>query len=213
MNDPAIRALLYPLLTEGVYIEELPTGGTRADIVHITEQFMHCYEIKGAGDTMQRVVPQLEYYREVYDLITFVVTEKHLPKLLPLLPEWVGVMVATPEGIVTHRAAGYNSAIDRTALASLLMLDELKQFMLARGLRGISTMQRREVLHIMRHAHSIPISHWARYTRERLTARLPARIQQRAERKALRESRPPKVSWRENIKRMPRRRRKPRNLP
>lgn len=212
MNDPAIRALLYPLLTEGVYIEELPTGKTRADVVHITEQFMHCYEIKGDADTLQRVVSQLEYYKEAYDLVTFIVTEKHVPKLLPLLPEWVGVMVATPEGITTYRQAGYNSAVGRTGIGGLLMLDELKQFMLARGLRGISTMQRREVLHIMRHAHSIPVSHWARYARERLTARLPIRTQQRAERKALRELRRPTTPWRHNVKRIPRHKR-PRGLP
>lgn len=212
MNDPAIRALLYPLLTEGVYIEELPTGGTRADLVHITEQYMHCYEIKGSSDTMQRVVSQLGHYMLVYDFVTFVVTEKHLPKLLPLLPEWVGVMVATPEGISTHRTAGYNSAVERTALGGLLMVDELRQFMLARGLRGVSTMQRREVMHIMRHAHNIPVSHWARYTRERLTARLPVRTQKRAERKALRESQPPREPWRKNIRRIKRRKR-PRGLP
>ena len=37
MNDPAIRALLYPLLLGGVRIDELPTGTTRADVVHVTE--------------------------------------------------------------------------------------------------------------------------------------------------------------------------------
>ncbi|MBC6613045.1 sce7726 family protein [Hymenobacter sp. BT507] len=212
MNDPAIRALLYPLLTEGVYIEELPTGGTRADLVHITEQYMHCYEIKGSGDTLYRAVNQLDQYKLVYDFVTFVVAEKHVPKLMPLLPEWVGVMVATPEGLTTHRAAGYNSAVERTALGGLLMVDELRQFMLARGLRGVSTMQRREVMHIMRHAHNIPVSHWARYTRERLTARLPVRTQKRAERKALRESQPPREPWRKTIKRIKRRKR-PRGLP
>ena len=36
MNDPEIRALLYPLLLGGVRIDELPTGTTRADVVHIT---------------------------------------------------------------------------------------------------------------------------------------------------------------------------------
>ena len=105
MNDPEIRALLYPLLPGGVYIDELPTGTTRADVVHITEQFMHGYEVKGDGDTLQRVANQLRCYGEVYDFVTFVVTEKHLPKLLPLLPEWVGILVASPTGLRPHRAA------------------------------------------------------------------------------------------------------------
>ena len=55
MNDPEIRARLYPLLLGGVHIDELPTGSTRADVVHITEHFMHGYEVKGDGDTLQRV--------------------------------------------------------------------------------------------------------------------------------------------------------------
>ena len=43
MNDPEIRARLYPLLLGGVVIDELPTGTTRADVVHITDAFMHGY--------------------------------------------------------------------------------------------------------------------------------------------------------------------------
>ncbi|MEJ7663780.1 MAG: ATPase domain-containing protein [Hymenobacter sp.] len=89
MNDPEIRARLYPLLRGGVHIDELPTGSTRADVVHITEHFMHGYEVKGDGDTLQRVENQLRCYAEVYDFVTFVVTEKHLAKLLPL-PACVG---------------------------------------------------------------------------------------------------------------------------
>ena len=95
MNDPEIRALLYPLLLGGVRIDELPTGTTRADVVHVTAQFMHGYEVKGDGDTLLRVANQLRCYGEVYDFVTFIVTEKHLPKLLPLLPVWVGVLVAS----------------------------------------------------------------------------------------------------------------------
>ena len=108
MNDPEIRARLYPLLLGGVYIDELPTGTTRADVVHITEAFMHGYEVKGDGDTLQRVENQLRCYAEVYDFVTFIVTEKHLPKLLPRLPDWVGVLVAEAEGgaLRQHRPAG-----------------------------------------------------------------------------------------------------------
>ncbi len=99
--------MLYPLLVGGVYVDELPTGSTRVDVVHITEQFMHGYEVKGDGDTLQRVSRQLGYYAGAYDFVTFIVTEKHLPKLLPLLPEWVGILVASPAGLCSHRPALY----------------------------------------------------------------------------------------------------------
>ena len=192
MNDPEIRALLYPLLLGGVCIDELPTGTTRADVVHITEHFMHGYEVKGDGDTLQRVANQLRCYGEVYDFVTFIVTEKHLPKLLPLLPDWVGIRVASAEGLRPHRAAGYNATVERAPLAKLLLLEEVKQFLLARGLTGVSTLRSREVSNFLRTTQLVPLSSLAQYVRERLIARLPERLLWRAERKAERERLPPR---------------------
>ena len=192
MNDPEIRALLYPLLLGGVRIDELPTGTTRADVVHITEQFMHGYEVKGDGDTLQRVANQLRCYGEVYDFVTFIITEKHLAKLLPLLPEWVGVLVASAEGLRLHRAAGYNATVERAPLAKLLLLDEVKQFLLSRGLVGVSTLRGKEVSQFLRTTQLVPLSALAQYVRARLIARLPERLLMRAERKAERERLPPR---------------------
>ena len=192
MNDPEIRALLYPLLLGGVRIDELPTGTTRADVVHITEHFMHGYEVKGDGDTLQRVANQLRCYGEVYDFVTFIVTEKHLAKLLPLLPEWVGILIASESGVRAHRAAGYNATVERAPLARLLLLEEVKQYLLARGLTGVSTLRSREISHVLRTTHLVPLSGLAQYVRERLTARLPERLLLRAERKAERERLPPR---------------------
>jgi len=187
MNDPEIRTHLYPLLLGGVRIDELPTGSTRADVVHITEHFMHGYEVKGDGDTLQRVQNQLRCYAEVYDFVTFVVTEKHLPKLLPLLPAWVGILVASPTGLRPHRAAGYNATVQPAPLAGLLWVEEIKQYLLARGLAGASTLRQREVAQYLRTSHTVPLSHLAQYVRERLMARLPERLLQREARKAERE--------------------------
>lgn len=192
MNDPEIRALLYPLLTGGVYVDELPTGTTRADVVHITEHFMHGYEVKGDGDTLQRVANQLRCYGEVYDFVTFIVTEKHLAKLLPLLPEWVGVSVASAAGLRAHRAAGYNASVERAPIAKLLLLEEVKQFLMARGLTGVSTLRSREVSQFLRTTQLVPLASLAQYVRERLIARLPERLLMRAERKAERERLPPR---------------------
>ncbi len=192
MNDPEIRALLYPLLLGGVRIDELPTGTTRADVVHITEHFMHGYEVKSDGDTLQRVANQLRCYGEVYDFVTFVVTEKHLAKLLPLLPAWVGVLVASAAGLRPHRPAAYNATVARAPLAGLLLLAEVKQYLLALGLRGVSTLRRREVSSFLRTTQLMPLSGLAQFVRARLMARLPERLLMRAERKAERERRPPR---------------------
>ena len=192
MNDPEIRALLYPLLLGGICIDELPTGSTRADVVHITEHFMHGYEVKGDGDTLQRVANQLRCYGEVYDFVTFIVTEKHLPKLLPLLPVWVGVLVASVQGLRPHRAAAYNATVARAPLARLLPLEEVKQHLLLLGLTGVSTLRLREVGQFLRTTQLVPLSGLAQYVRQRLMARLPERLRRRAERKAERALRPPR---------------------
>jgi hypothetical protein len=186
VNDPDLRALLYPLLQGGAVIDELPTGTTRADVVHVTEAFMHGYEVKGDGDTLVRVENQLRCYAEVYDFVTFVVTEKHLAKLLPRLPEWVGVLVAEGEGLGLrpHRAACYNATVQAAPLAALLWVEEVKQFLLARGLAGASSLRQREVAHYLRTSGTVPLSALAGYVRERLLARLPERLALREERKA-----------------------------
>ena len=192
MNDPEIRALLYPLLCGGVHIDELPTGSTRADVVHITEHFMHGYEVKGDGDTLQRVANQLRCYGEVYDFVTFVITEKHLPRLLPLLPTWVGIQVATAGGLRPHRAASYNATVERAPLARLLLLEEVKQYLLSLGFAGVSTLRLREVGHFLRTTQLVPLSGLAYFARQRLMARLPERLLLRAARKAERERLPPR---------------------
>ena len=192
MNDPEIRAHLYPLLLGGVRIDELPTGSSRADVVHITEHFMHGYEVKGDGDTLQRVANQLRCYGEVYDFVTFVVTEKHLARLLPLLPAWVGVLVASAAGLRPHRAAAYNATVERAPLARLLLLDDVKQYLLSLGLPGVSTLRLREVSQFLRTTQLVSLSGLAQFVRQRLMARLPERLLLRAERKAERERLPPR---------------------
>ncbi|GAA4376112.1 sce7726 family protein [Hymenobacter koreensis] len=190
MNDPDIRALLYPLLQSGVYVDELPTGTTRADVVHITPAFMHGYEVKGDGDTLQRVGSQLPCYARAYDFVTFVVTEKHLAKLLPQLPEWVGVLVATEQELREHRPACYNATVERAAVAGLLRLEEVKQFLLGYGLHHLPVLRRRDVAKLLQTSHSIPLSALAQFARERLIARMPQRLENRAVRKAERQARP-----------------------
>ena len=118
--------------------------------------------------------------------MTFVVTEKHLPKLLPRLPEWVGVLVAEAgaETLRPHRAARYNATVQAAPLAALLWVEELKQFLLARGLSGASTLRQHELAHYLRTSQTVPLSSLAGYVRERLMARLPERLALREERKA-----------------------------
>lgn len=188
MNDPEIRALLYPLLQGGVFVDELPTATTRADVVHITAHFMHGYEIKGDGDTLQRVKAQLPCYARAYDFVTFIVTEKHLPKLLDAVPEWVGVLVASETSLREHRPARYNATVERGAVAGLLRLSEVKQYLMDLGLHHVSLLRRRDVVKLLNGSHIIPLSHLCQFVRDRLIARMPQRLENREVRKAVRST-------------------------
>ncbi|RTQ49134.1 hypothetical protein EJV47_13370 [Hymenobacter gummosus] len=188
MNDPEIRALLYPRLQGGVYVDELPTGTTRADVVHITEHFMHGYELKSDGDTLLRVKAQLPCYARAYDFVTFVVTEKHLTKLLDAVPEWVGVLVAAPEGLREYRPAAYNATVERGAVAGLLRLSEVKQYLMDLGLHHVSLLRRRDVVKLLNGTQVTLLSQLCQFVRERLIARMPQRLENREVRKAERST-------------------------
>jgi hypothetical protein len=193
MNDPEIRALLRPMLTGGVLIEELMCGSTRADVVHIHPDYMHGYELKGSGDTLKRVENQLRCYSRAYDFVTFVVTPCHLQGLLALLPEWVGVQIAEPDGIGTYRAASHNPEQIRGAVVGLLRQAEVKYFLRERGETGHSKKRDWELFEVLNKADHIPLAEVGAYVRERLTVRLPERMKarqiMRANSKADRESR------------------------
>lgn len=145
LNDPEIRALLRPLLTDGVILEELPIGYrvgemTRADVVHVLNGHAFGYEIKGDGDSLKRVALQLRCYARVFDKVTFVVTSKHLAKLiLLLLPyPWVGIAQAREGGIDFLVRPQFHGQLCRQHLGSLLWGKELLSFLREHGVKALS---------------------------------------------------------------------------
>lgn len=189
MNDAAIRPLLYPLLGGGVHVDELPTGNTRADVVHITDGFMHGYELKGDGDTLKRVPNQLRCYSQAYDLVSFVVTEKHVPGIQAILPAWAGLLVASATGIACVRQASLHEQVRRHNLAFLLLAEEVKAFLKARGEKGLSRLRNHELAGWLAQAEHIPLPELGRYVRGQLMARLPQRLQRRERLRAERRQR------------------------
>lgn len=185
MNDPDIRALLRPLLTDGHLIEELPLGNTegsitRADVVHITANLMHGYEIKGDGDSLKRVPIQARVYGLVCDRVTFVVTSKHLARLyLPgKLPEWAGVAQATADGINFITPAQPVPMHDRTQLGTLLWQKEMLAFLKSYDIKAVSRLRVWECWDLL-HDKAIPLDALRAYVRERLVARLGQRLRRR----------------------------------
>jgi hypothetical protein len=113
-------------------VDELCIGNatgqmTRADVVGLDANALHGYELKGDGDTLKRVPLQLLCYSKVFSRVSFVVTSKHLAKLLPMLPEWVGVYEASAAGVECLRPAGHNPEQDKYWLSGLLWGEELRE--------------------------------------------------------------------------------------
>ena len=76
-------------------IEELRVhnGNAIADVVALYKD-AHCFEIKGSGDKIKRVVKQGNYFNLSFRKITLVTTIKHLDTSINILPEFWGIMIA-----------------------------------------------------------------------------------------------------------------------
>ncbi len=141
MNDPEIRALLLPLLTGGLVIDELPLGKrigsmTRADLVHVTPSATYGYELKGDGDTLKRVPLQARLYGLAFDFVTFIVARKHLEPLVlsNVLPDWVGIAAVDTGGIDLFQPALLSPNTSPEALGELLWQQEVVDFLKAHQL-------------------------------------------------------------------------------
>lgn len=100
LNDRNIRnALVSRLKTQAIQpkaiIEELRVhnGNAIADVVALYNE-AHCYEIKGDGDKVERILAQGKFYNLSFRKITLVTTEKHLKKAVELAPAFWGIMIA-----------------------------------------------------------------------------------------------------------------------
>lgn len=77
-------------------IEELHVhnGNAIADIVAIYKR-MHCFEIKGETDSIQRITRQAEIYSHSFPKLTLVITRKHIKWAEKNLPPYWGILVAS----------------------------------------------------------------------------------------------------------------------
>lgn len=135
LDDKTIRhALLQKLASRSpkAIIEELYVhrGNAIADVVSIHSE-AHCYEIKGEGDNIQRILTQGKYYDLVFPKVTLVTTDNHLEKALNLAPAHWGILVArhTTKGVkITHvRGSKRNRLFDKQLALLTLWRSELAE--------------------------------------------------------------------------------------
>lgn len=100
LNDSLIRVALLARLRNAhpqpkALIEELRVhnGNAIADVVAIHRE-AHCYEIKGDGDKVERIVQQGIYYDLAFRKVTLVTTSKHIAKAIKIAPNHWGLLEA-----------------------------------------------------------------------------------------------------------------------
>ena len=74
-------------------------GNAIADVVAVYKK-MHCYEIKGETDSINRIVRQSEFYDQAFPLISLVTTANHLRRAETIVPKHWGIVLA----ISSHKA-------------------------------------------------------------------------------------------------------------
>lgn len=139
LNDEKIRGALIERLSMRVpkplAIKQevsVHNGNAIADVVTFHRN-MHCYEIKGKTDTVQRVLAQSKYYNLSFDKLSLVTTENHIPWALANLPGFWGVIkVYMDRGVIKFsyvKAARINPLYDKRS--SMLMLWKSELFSLS----------------------------------------------------------------------------------
>ncbi|HEY9783957.1 MAG TPA: sce7726 family protein [Candidatus Obscuribacterales bacterium] len=136
MNDLEIRTLLHCDLIKlrlsdpsTLIIDELGIfeGSFRIDVA-VVNGSLHGFEIKSAGDNLDRLPSQQAAYNKVFDRLTLVADEHHVTQAMKILPPWWGLTVAGMRNGVPYVEELWqprmNNAVDPYALCQLLWRDE-----------------------------------------------------------------------------------------
>lgn len=99
---------------------------------------LHGYEIKSAGDTLERLPRQLAIYTGALQKLTLVIASRHFRAAEAIVPDWCGLteIIEGPRGGMTfasRRRAHLNPDLDPFMLAHLLWHPEAQDLLRARG--------------------------------------------------------------------------------
>lgn len=110
LADKQIRSALKSHLARSTPVAILDevrvhNGNAIADVVTVDKAAAHCYEIKGEGDEVRRIVRQGSFYDLAFTRTTLVTTPNHLAAATSVAPEHWGILVASEgkTGVVFRR--------------------------------------------------------------------------------------------------------------
>lgn len=111
-------------------------GSRRADVISIHNGMATAYEIKGAGDTIERLSYQIKSYKDYFDFCFIVCEKSNLQQIRKVVGQEIGILVATTEGITQLRKSKLFKRHDKESLASTLASSTLKRLVNRKSLRS-----------------------------------------------------------------------------
>ena len=137
-------------------------GQCRADIVTISDEGFHGYELKSAKDNLKRLPAQVKHYSDMMNEVTLIVADNHVKQAEVLIPDWWGIEVASwakdnnhPDSpgfilLETQRLAEANPVFNKKTLVDLLWRPELEQILFASiGDKRILSMRKYHLRNLM----------------------------------------------------------------
>jgi len=113
-------------LSTASMLTEYRVGGSKADVV-ILNGTSTCYEIKSERDGLGRLAAQLASYIRIFDKVYVVTAENSARRIVPLLPESVGLMIINQRSQISERreAQSNKATIDTALLFDSLTVPEI----------------------------------------------------------------------------------------
>jgi len=111
-------------------------GSRRADIVSISSDIATVYEIKSEKDSVERLVYQIDSYKEYFDYCYIVCVNQNLDAVRKKISTNVGIIVVDDINVKRIRKAKRIARQEKLCLASTIPVNELKKIVMNK--KGLS---------------------------------------------------------------------------
>lgn len=101
-------------------------GTRRADVVSILDEIATAYEIKGAGDSTERLDYQIKSYKQYFDYCFVVCEKSNLSQIRKSVGREIGILLVDDNGITEVRKSNQFKRHDKETLASTLPTNKLR---------------------------------------------------------------------------------------
>ena len=112
-------------LNTATLLSEIRVGSRKADLV-VLNGTSTAYEIKSERDTLSRLKKQIETYRRVFATVNVVVSKSHLPEVLRITPDDVGIITLSKRYRfqTTRPPQNKPERVNPTMILDILRIDE-----------------------------------------------------------------------------------------